>query len=984
MIHHVAAAGTGPEPASPVSVRAEASDVAYLIYTSGSSGVPKGVVVAQGALSSCLSAMDALLGQQAPGRMLALSSVSFDISLLELIWPLTRGGTVVLQEGIASLFRAEAVAATRDENIDFSVFCFPPSADRAHVPLLLDIARFADRLGFSAIWMPERHFARFGGAFPNPSVAAAAVAATTRRIGIRAGSLVLPLHHPVRVAEDWALLDNLAPGRVGVAFASGWDDQTEVLTRPSARPFLELVDDVRRLWRGEAIDVPRADGGNSAVRIALPPTTRDLAVWLSIARRRDGFADAAAIGAGVLTHLLAQSPEDFATRVATYRARHPGRGHVTLMLHALVSETRSEALDHRDLLSRYVSAAAELDTATSGDHDSIVAQAVQRYMGGSGLVGSLESCAERALAFRQAGADEIACLVDFDADINRIHQQLERLDRLRTLCRARLAPAGIAARPSGPLSFARNVERHGVTHLQCTPTLMLQLLQDADARRSLAHLDVVLIGGEVVSPSLLAELSQATQASIFNMYGPTEATIWATAAKIGGRDAEPFRQDQTVTIGRSLANSRVYILDPLEIPCGSGEEGQLCIAGSGLALGYSDGSSVDAEPFKPWRFGNLAEARLYRTGDRARLTDTGDIEFLGRADRQYKIAGYRIDLGEIEAIARRAAGVAEAVASVTQDGRLALSIISIGDTIDVDAIQAAMADYLPLSLIPQRIEQRHAPMTMAGKLDRAAVTSRSVFGGPEQHPPQAVEHSVPASEATESIMLGLWRESLKREILPDDDFFALGGASIAAMTLIAKVRERFNVIIPLRALITARTPRRLQAMVEASQTPARHLAPEVSRPVSHDTPQQIPMSYQQQQLLALHSLAPDSAVYNNAVKLRIDGPFDDDAADLALALLVDRHMALRARFRNVGDETVQCIAPQCSIRMQRLDLRDIAACTRDAALQREMLDFARRPFDLDREGVLRVSAASVGGGTPAYSCGHASRRMRRLGSRRTA
>lgn len=954
VIHHVTGAGAAAERVLPVSLRAEASDVAYLIYTSGSSGVPKGVVVAQDALSSCLSAMDALLGQHAPGRMLALSSVSFDISLLELIWPLTIGGAVVLQEGIASVFRAEAATATKDENIDFSVFCFPPSADQAYVPLLLDTARFADRLGFSAVWMPERHFASFGGAFPNPSVAAAAVAAVTSRIGIRAGSLVLPLHHPVRVAEDWALLDNLAPGRVGVAFASGWDNQTEVLTRPSARPFLESVDNVRRLWRGEAIDVARADGRNSAVRIALPPTTPELDVWLSIARRRDGFADAAAIGTGVLTHLLAQSPEEFAANVATYRARHPGRGQVTLMLHALVSETRSEALEHRELLVRYVSAAAELDTATRGDHGSIVTQAVERFMGGSGLAGSVESCAERALAFRLAGADEIACLVDFNADSNRIHQQLERLDRVLTLCRARLAPASVAARPSGPLSFARNVELHRVTHLQCTPTLMRQLLQDADARRSLAQLDAVLIGGEVASPSLLAELSQVTQASVFNMYGPTEATIWATAARIEARDAEPFRQDQTVTIGQPLANSRVYILDPLEIPCPSGVEGQLCIAGSGLALGYSDGSRIDSGAFKPWRFGNLIEPRLYRTGDRARLTESGDIEFLGRADRQHKVAGYRVDLSEIEAVARRAAGVAEAVASVTQDGRLALSVIPIGDTIDVDAIQAAMADYLPLSLIPQLIEQQHAPMTLAGKLDRAAVASGSMVGRPEQHPPQAAWPSSLAGNVTEGIMLELWRESLKREILPDDDFFALGGASIVAMTLIAKVRERFNVSIPLRALITARTPRRLQAMVEASQTLAPLPAPEVSKPASHGTQQRTPMSYQQQQLLTLHGLAPGSAAYNDAVMLRIDGPFDDDAADEALALLVDRHMALRASFQNVGDETVQHIAPQRSIRMQRLDLRNIAADARAPALQREMLDFTRRPFDLDREGVLRI------------------------------
>jgi acyl-CoA synthetase (AMP-forming)/AMP-acid ligase II len=206
------------------SVEVSADNLAYVIYTSGSTGKPKGVLVTHRNVGNFFVGMDERIqnessGDGAPGTWLAVTSLSFDISVLELFWTLARGFKIVLFANDAA---DESSVAT--EAPDFSLFYFASDAsqDGDKYRLLLDGARFGDENGFCAVWTPERHFHAFGGIYPNPSVISAAIAATTKNIGIRAGSCVLPLHHPVRVAEEWSVVDNLSGGRVGISFAAGW------------------------------------------------------------------------------------------------------------------------------------------------------------------------------------------------------------------------------------------------------------------------------------------------------------------------------------------------------------------------------------------------------------------------------------------------------------------------------------------------------------------------------------------------------------------------------------------------------------------------------------------------------------------------------------------------------------------------------------------------------------------------------------------
>ncbi|HEX7238923.1 MAG TPA: MupA/Atu3671 family FMN-dependent luciferase-like monooxygenase, partial [Longimicrobiaceae bacterium] len=321
--------------------------LAYVIYTSGSTGRPKGVGVTHRNALSFFAAMDERVGGEV-GTWMAVTSISFDISVLELLWTLARGFRVVVApDGAAAPARARR--STRP--VDFSLFYFASAGGAASdgYRLLMEGARFADRSGFAAVWTPERHFHEFGGLYPNPSVTGAAVAAVTERVGIRAGSVVLPLHPPVRVAEEWAVVDVLSRGRVGISFASGWHADDFVLAPASYADrrdvMLRGIEEVRSLWRGDAVRMVGGTGDEVEVRTLPRPVQAELPVWITSAGSAETFETAGERGYNVLTHLLGQSVDELAGKVALYRdalrrhGRDPAAGRVALMLHTFVGES---------------------------------------------------------------------------------------------------------------------------------------------------------------------------------------------------------------------------------------------------------------------------------------------------------------------------------------------------------------------------------------------------------------------------------------------------------------------------------------------------------------------------------------------------------------------------------------------------------------------------------------------------------------------
>jgi natural product biosynthesis luciferase-like monooxygenase protein len=330
----------------------------------------------------------------------------------------------------------------------FGSFDSPAGGDRYR--LLVDASRFADRHGFAAVWTPERHFHEFGGIFPNPSLTGAFLAAETDRIRIRAGSVVLPLHHPVRVAEEWSVVDNLSGGRVDVSFATGWHPDDFVLAPLLYAPRLERtfegIETVRRLWRGEPLTAPNGLGLPVTVRLHPPPVQPELPVWITCTGRPARFADAGERGFNVLTALIFQTQEELSARVAEYRAARgrgghdPAKGTVTLTLHALLGDDPDRVrVSVHEPLTRYLRSSVDLwrreNPALGGlaRRADALEFAFERYFR-SGLFGTVERCAERVRELGEMGVDEIACLVDFGAAPGAVLESLERLALLRELC----------------------------------------------------------------------------------------------------------------------------------------------------------------------------------------------------------------------------------------------------------------------------------------------------------------------------------------------------------------------------------------------------------------------------------------------------------------------------------------------------------------------------------------------------------------------
>jgi natural product biosynthesis luciferase-like monooxygenase protein len=350
--------------------------------------------------------------------------------------------------------------------MDFSLFYFANDSRASagnRYELLLEGARFADEHDFRAVWTPERHFHPFGGLYPNPAVAAAAVAAVTERVHIRAGSVVAPLHHPVRIAEEWSVVDNISGGRVGVSFASGWHS-TDFALRPEnyadrRQVTLDTVDTVRRLWRGEAVEGLDGAGEPCELRSYPPPVQAELPVWVTSAGGVETFRAAGKVGAGVLTHLLGQEPDQLAEKISAYREESTSAtgspGHVVLMVHAflgtdedtvreVVREPMSEYLRSSIglLLGSQTHKGRRIDPAqlTPEVTESLVARSFDRYYDHGGLLGTVGKLRETVTGFAALGVDELACLIDFGLPTATVLSGLSHLDELR---RTALVPAGV-------------------------------------------------------------------------------------------------------------------------------------------------------------------------------------------------------------------------------------------------------------------------------------------------------------------------------------------------------------------------------------------------------------------------------------------------------------------------------------------------------------------------------------------------------------
>lgn len=361
-----------------------------------------------------------------------------------------------------------------DGAMQFSLLFFSSAASaRDPYRLLLDAARFGDERGFSAIWVPERHFHTFGGIFPNPSVVAAALAVHTRHIRLRAGSVVAPLHDPVRIAEEWAVVDNLSGGRVDIAFATGWNPD-DFLFSPDdftdrAQVMLDSAESVAELWSGGSVS--RRNGAGTDVRVqVLPRPVQDrLPTWVTCTGTEERFRQAGAMGANVLTALLFQDVDELARRIEIYRQARseagfdPASGHVTLMLHTYVGPDEEQVRARvREPFTRYLADSVDLwrrgsvalDELDDAGRRQVLSYAFERYYRTAALFGTPDSVVERVEELHALGVDEIACLIDFGIPADEVLSGLESLDVLRHRVRPDDAAASVAPASAGGVGAA--------------------------------------------------------------------------------------------------------------------------------------------------------------------------------------------------------------------------------------------------------------------------------------------------------------------------------------------------------------------------------------------------------------------------------------------------------------------------------------------------------------------------------------------------
>ena len=794
-------------------------DLAYLIYTSGSTGTPKGVMVSHGNVANFFAGMDDRIDHEAGAVWLAVTSLSFDISVLELFWTLSRGFKLVLAGDDSRALMSNGPIATSDRKIDFNLFYWgnDDGVGPKKYELLLEGAKFADANGFNAVWTPERHFHAFGGPYPNPSVTGAAVAAVTHNLDVRAGSCVAPLHHPARIAEEWAVIDNLTNGRVGLAIASGWQPDDFVLrpenTPPQNKPAMyDAIDQLRKLWAGEAVEFPRADGTPHAVVTQPRPVSKVLPIWVTTAGNPQTWKEAGEIGANVLTHLLGQSVEEVADKIKIYHDALQGAGHdpadhkVTVMLHSYLAETRAEAEEvAREPMKDYLRSAAglikqyawafpafkkpagttnpfeiDLEGLSAEEMDAILEFAFQRYFNDSGMFGTVDDGLARAEQLKRIGVDEIACLIDYGIATDKVMAGLKPLADVLRRANAGGAPA------ENDHSIAAQIIRHGVTHLQCTPSMAQMMVTNDEARGALARVKSLMIGGEALPGRLSRELREATQAQIQNMYGPTETTIWSTTHVLQNAEAT------TAPIGTPIANTQVHVLDAAHQPLPIGAAGELWIGGDGVTRGYWKRAELTAERFIDDPF--IGTGRLYGTGDLVRMDADGLLHFEGRADAQVKIRGHRIELGEVEARLSDLPGVRQAVAVLRDDaGHSGARLVGyvVADTpVDSDGARRQLAAHLPDIMVPHVIVSLPAmPLTPNKKIDRKALPAPT-----ERRAERAANaQEAPPSDGSQAAIAQVWGALLGiGDIRGTDNFFALGGHSLLAVQAHRDIKEALN------------------------------------------------------------------------------------------------------------------------------------------------------------------------------------------------
>lgn len=476
--------------------------------------------------------------------------------------------------------------------------------------------------------------------------------------------------------------------------------------------------------------------------------------------------------------------------------------------------------------------------------------------------------------------------------------------------------------------LAQLIEEKAPTHMQATPSGWQLLLESGWKNPTGIKM---LVGGEALKEDTKNALSSL--GTLWNLYGPTETTIWSTLKKM-----DPTRK---VTIGKPIANTSIYILGSGDQPNPIGIPGELCIGGDGVGRGYLNRPELTSEKFVRDPFSEREEARFYRTGDLAKWLPDGNIEYLGRIDDQVKIRGHRIELGEIETILQQHKGIKQAVVAVKQDNfgisRL-IGYVICKTPFDKDEVISFLNTKLPEYMVPHTWMELDAfPLTFNGKINRKALPE------PVAESNETIQYEAPKTDLQKKVS-EVWTKILGVEKVGlNNDFFELGGHSLMAMRVIVALRKETGQVLSIRDLFSNPTLKQFTEILSTKEIEDKEEVVKTSR----ETTEIFPLSHNQMSLWFIHQLE-GSIQYHIPMILNIRGNLDIPALEESLKTIVNRHEVLRTVITEKDGNDCQTVLAKGLWKLDRMELHN------HKLLDSEITRLIRIPFDLTHDHMMRA------------------------------
>ncbi|MFN7731086.1 MAG: amino acid adenylation domain-containing protein, partial [Pirellula sp.] len=498
---------------------------------------------------------------------------------------------------------------------------------------------------------------------------------------------------------------------------------------------------------------------------------------------------------------------------------------------------------------------------------------------------------------------------------------------------------------SDPDRLASHLSTCGATVMQATPATWQMLINHGWRGRNNLR---ILCGGESM-PGIMAETLCPQSAQLWNMYGPTETTIYSTIYKVS--DVYGCR-----LVGRPIDNTQVYVLDAQRQIVPIGVIGELYIGGAGLARGYLNRQELTAEKFVANPFTVEAGTKLYRTGDLARWNVDGNLEFLGRIDNQIKLRGFRIEVGEIETVLYEHPDVSQCAVILREDRPgdmrlVAYCVLAPGTRLNVSHLRNHLRDRLPDYMIPAAfVPMQSLPLTANGKLDRRALPA------PDDSRPDLSSGYVAPRNPIEQQLASIWCDVLGiQQIGIHDNFFALGGHSLLAVRVLARITSVLQIQFPLRKLFAAPTIADLASEIGRLRSGGSIAHDSDITRLERNNIDRFPLSFAQQRLWFLEQIEGDLTAYNIPFAISLQGSLIVEALRRAIEEVVRRHEPLRTAFAMIGEEPLQIIKPIERFDLPVEDLRSLNAEQKETEIARRSRQEAEKPFDLTSERMLRAT-----------------------------